>query len=134
MSETTAVRLAQHLATEAHTMRCELVALKGEEDWHEAWPENRGRCKGDTVAVKWEDGFADSVCERHARNAEERGALVVWPKRHDGKPEPAPEGKPVHGCMVCATYRAEGRACPTHRTAPEPAPAHPTATRGEEGP
>lgn len=27
----------------------------------------------------------------------------------------AAEGRPVQGCMACATYRAEGRACPTHR-------------------
>ena len=31
---------------------------------------------------------------------------------------PPTEGRPVQGCMACATYRAEGRACPTHRTIP----------------
>jgi predicted NBD/HSP70 family sugar kinase len=31
--------------------------------------------------------------------------------------------QPVRGCMACATYRAEGRACPRHRGKPNtPAP------------
>jgi hypothetical protein len=31
---------------------------------------------------------------------------------------PPAEGRPVQGCMACATYRSEGRACPRHRVTP----------------
>lgn len=79
-----ALRLAEHLAVDAMHLRCELVALPGEADEFEH-RENRGRCRGSAVAVKWEDGFADSVCAKHAESAARRAtALLVLPKRHDG--------------------------------------------------
>lgn len=39
------------------------------------------------------------------------------------------EGRPVQGCMACATYRAEDRACPNHRV---PAPLSPTPVPKED--
>ncbi len=53
---------------------CELVAEPGEGFKSGA---KRGRCRGKAVGVRWEDGFADDVCERHAVSAEGRGAVVV---------------------------------------------------------
>lgn len=78
------LRLAQHLVSETVAGRCKLTAFPGEAREREEWKENRGRCPHDAVAIRWEDGFADAVCERHAVNAEDRGALVVRPERHDG--------------------------------------------------
>lgn len=71
-------RFAEHLASEAIGSRCELVAHpgKGSRD---------GRCAGQAVAIKWEDGFADDVCIRHATTASDRGAIVIYPKRHNGE-------------------------------------------------
>lgn len=69
-------RLIQHLVSEATTVHCELV--------------DRGqsrRCRESALAVKWEDGFADFVCEAHAAGATERGALVFHARRHDGSDE-----------------------------------------------
>lgn len=71
-------RLAAHLAHKAMPVRCEL-----------AGPRGYGRCEGEAVAVKWESGFADFVCEEHAASAEERGAVVVRASRHDGSVAPA---------------------------------------------
>lgn len=66
-------RLVQHLATTALTRRCELTADDG-----------MRRCEEDAVAIRWEDGFADSVCEHHAATAIARGAIIVRPRRHAG--------------------------------------------------
>ena len=77
-------RLAEHLADSGRLLRCEMVAFLGEERRDDPWPESRGRCPRDSVAVKWEDGFADWVCEKHAETAAGRGALMIRPKRHDG--------------------------------------------------
>lgn len=71
------LRLAQHLLSEIkHTDlgRCELADKGGD------------RCEERASAVRWEDNFADLVCEDHARNATARGVLVVYPNRHDGQP------------------------------------------------
>jgi len=71
------LRLAQHLLSEishADLGRCELAIQDG------------SRCDERANAVRWEDNFADLVCEAHARSAVARGALVVYPKRHDGQP------------------------------------------------
>lgn len=81
------VRLAAALAYEVITPgigRCELTADAGTPERREDWPEDRGRCPGLIHALRWEDGFIDRVCERHAANAEERGAVVVRPVRADG--------------------------------------------------
>lgn len=78
------LRLAQHLATQIVGGRCDLTAFPEDRDRKEAWRENQGRCPGDVVAIRWEDGFADKVCERHAAEAESRGVIVVRPQRHDG--------------------------------------------------
>lgn len=67
------LRLAQHLASEVVTGGCEVTASPAP-----------GRCPHQAVALRWEDGFADAVCERHAADADQRGALVVRPHRHDG--------------------------------------------------
>lgn len=86
--ETTLLRFAQHLAYEAIGSRCELTADKPSEvdDLLERNNADRGRCLGEAVGVRWEDGFADSVCEFHAESALQRGVTVVYPKRADGSP------------------------------------------------
>lgn len=48
--------------------RCELTADDGCE-----------RCAGKPTAVRYEHGFIDLVCDRHADRAEKRGALVLRP-------------------------------------------------------
>lgn len=80
------LRLAQHLAHAAieAQVRCELTAFPGESDDFEA-VQNRGRCRANAVAIRWEDGFADGVCARHAENATKRGACVVFAQRHNGQ-------------------------------------------------
>lgn len=45
---------------------CEIVGFSGE-----------GRCLEPAVAVRWEDGHADNVCEGHSQRAIQRGALVI---------------------------------------------------------
>lgn len=83
-------RLAEHLAEDAQRLRCDLTAFPSEGDMHEYRRDDRGRCKGDVVGVRWEHGWADWVCERHAVNAEGRGVLVIRPKHHDGTTAAAP--------------------------------------------
>lgn len=37
------------------------------------------QCRGRAVAMRWEDGFSDRVCHKHAESAETRpGAQVVY--------------------------------------------------------
>lgn len=82
------LRLAQHLASEIlGGGRCKLIAIAGQENEYEPWSEDYGRCPHPVVALRWEDGFADEVCEQHADEAEGRGAIVVRPLRHDGTRE-----------------------------------------------
>lgn len=69
-------RLAEHLASEALGLRCELTDPFGNPS---------GRCPGRAIAIRWEDGFADDVCEEHAGRVKAEGALVIYPKRHDGQ-------------------------------------------------
>ncbi len=76
-------RFLAHLAGEAIGARCELTGLSGISKGG-----NLGRCTGDAVAIRWEDGFADSVCEEHAQLARERGTLVIEPRRHNGETHP----------------------------------------------
>ena len=87
------LRLAEHLASEAYSTgngtRCDLTAYPDQPEHLEAWREDHGRCKDEVVGVRWEDGFADKVCERHAENAESRGVDVVRPRRHDGSLVPS---------------------------------------------
>jgi hypothetical protein len=47
---------------------CELVGFSGS-----------GRCIEPAVALRWEDGFLDQVCEEHAQRAQTRRALVIRP-------------------------------------------------------
>lgn len=70
-------RFAEHLASESMGEYCALV---------DSGPgrAKRGRCSGQAVAIRWEDGFADDVCELHAAAALGRGSLVIRPKRHNG--------------------------------------------------
>lgn len=75
-------RLAQHLASEVvggPGGRCEVTA--DDQDPRHA---SRGRCSRHAVAIRWEAGFADVVCREHAATAAGRGAVVVYPLRHDG--------------------------------------------------
>lgn len=74
-------RLAQHLAviTERH---CEVTGSP------ETGQRADGGCSGRAVAIRWEHGFADEVCEHHAATASARGALVIRPRRHDGTVTP----------------------------------------------
>lgn len=87
--ETVPARFAQHLVSVAIGPRCELTAFPGEEDESERPRENRGRCTGVAVAIRWSGGFADDVCRRHAEHAEqsEPGAVVVFAQRHNGTQE-----------------------------------------------
>jgi hypothetical protein len=39
--------------------------------------DREGRCTNPSVAMRWEQGFGDAVCEKHGARAEERGALVL---------------------------------------------------------
>lgn len=72
-------RFAAHLASETVCGRCEFTELPGDVD-------RAGRCTGDAVAVRWEDGFADDVCERRAESARnDDGALVIYPLRRNGE-------------------------------------------------
>lgn len=71
-------RFAEHLASEVMGEHCTLVA---DSSTHHA---TRGRCTGQAVAIRWEDGYADDVCELHAAAASGRGSLVIRPKRHNG--------------------------------------------------
>lgn len=76
-SDASLQRFLQHLASVAVAPRCELVDVA-----------THDRCRGEAVAVKWEHGFADSVCERHTQTAMDGGAVVVYPHRHDGSETP----------------------------------------------
>lgn len=71
-------RLLAHLVSEAIGTQCELTAEPGSRP-------QPGRCEGEAVAIRWEDGFADNVCDRHAQLARERGAVVIEPVRHNGE-------------------------------------------------
>lgn len=68
-------RLAAHLASEVlgTVGQCSIASVTD-------------RCEEQAVAVRWEDGFADEVCELHAEAARERGAIVIEARRHDGNP------------------------------------------------
>lgn len=60
--------LVEHLVAGALGPRCELTDDQG-----------RDRCPNPAVGIRWEDGFADDVCEKHAASAEHRDALVIRP-------------------------------------------------------
>lgn len=82
-------RLAEHLVSEVMGDRCTIVGESG------AARANRGRCDGQAVAIRWEDGFADDVCELHAAAAIGRGSQVIRPKRHNGEAlTERPSGRP----------------------------------------
>lgn len=79
-------RFAQHLASE-------LVDGGG---WCHLAKESGGRCKEPDAAVRWENGFADVVCEHHAETAP--GTVRTHPawtetdmadSRHDRAPSTA---------------------------------------------
>lgn len=67
-------RLVEHLVSEV---------LDGD-DCEVATQGGAGRCIEEAVAVRWESGFADKVCQMHAETAADRGAVVAYGKRHDG--------------------------------------------------
>lgn len=67
-------RLVEHLVSEV---------LDGE-DCEVATQGGAGRCIEEAVAVRWESGFADKVCEAHAESAADRGAVVAYGRKHDG--------------------------------------------------
>lgn len=67
-------RFAEHLASEIIGGTCELTG-----------DGTNGACDQAAVAVRWEHGFADSVCQHHAETALARGAEVVFAKRHNGE-------------------------------------------------
>lgn len=71
-------RLAEHLASESIRSYCELTALPGDIS-------RDGACNEKAVAIRWADGFADSVCEQHAERVKADGALIIYPKRHNGE-------------------------------------------------
>lgn len=84
-----ALRAAQHLASETMSSlsNCDLTADPADAARAEvATAPSRGRCPRKAVGIRWEHGFADRVCEVHANSAKERGALVIYPRRHDGSP------------------------------------------------
>ena len=67
-------RPVEHLAS---------MVLDGE-DCEVATQGGAGRCIEEAVAVRWEKGFADRVCEHHAERAADRGAVIAYGRRHDG--------------------------------------------------
>lgn len=71
-------RFAEQLASLALDEYCGLIALPD-------YPPDP--CRNKATAIRWEDGFADSVCDQHAARTLERGGLVVYPHR----PEPDTE-------------------------------------------
>ena len=77
------LRLAQHLASSEVDGGglCHIVCSTGE------------RCEEPDAAIRWENGFADIVCEHHAQAARYRDALVVYPALNDGTTH-ASEAKP----------------------------------------
>lgn len=69
-----AERMAQALVHEVWFEEdCEVTGFSGE-----------GRCIEPAVAIRWEHGFMDRVCQEHATRAQNRGALVVSPRKQDG--------------------------------------------------
>ncbi len=76
--------LAGHLVRETLGRRCDLHADGDDPGLESDWQDQRGRCSGLAAAVRFEDGFADEVCEKHAENARQRGAVVIEPRRADG--------------------------------------------------
>lgn len=76
---TVPLSLAERLLPDLPWDDCELVGRSGS-----------GRCIEPAVAVRWEDGFLDEVCEHHAHRAAARGAVVVW-----GKPQPSTNRRPA---------------------------------------
>lgn len=69
------IAFTEHLASASARHRCELTADRETDPSY-------GRCDQPVVAVRWEDGFSDSVCELHAQRARERGALVAAVSRN----------------------------------------------------
>lgn len=65
-------RLAEQLASLALDEYCGLIALPDHPP---------GPCRNKAAAIRWEDGFADSVCDQHAARTLERGGLIVYPHR-----------------------------------------------------
>lgn len=65
--------MAEYLAKETIGRQCELTADRGYK-----------RCPDPAVAVRWEDGFADDVCEEHAQSALDRGRATVIYSRARG--------------------------------------------------
>lgn len=51
------------------------------EDCEIATQGGAGRCIEEAVAMRYEHGFVDGVCETHAEHAIGRGAVVVFAKR-----------------------------------------------------
>lgn len=66
-------RFAEHLVHNSLGSRCELTSFV-----------DSSRCSGEAVAIRWEAGFADDVCQDHAETAIKRGAAVVFARHHDG--------------------------------------------------
>lgn len=66
-------RFTEHLVHNSLGSRCELTSFV-----------DSSRCTGKAVAIRWEAGFADDVCEDHAETAIKRGAVVVFARHHDG--------------------------------------------------
>jgi hypothetical protein len=60
-------KLVTDRVAETPNPACELTSDRGFE-----------RCSYRAVAVRWEDGFVDNVCEKHADSAHDRGATVVY--------------------------------------------------------
>lgn len=64
------IELTDHLAGKHAPRQCELIADPGSAD-------RDGQCTGTVVAMRFEDGFSDSVCQIHADRARARGARVT---------------------------------------------------------
>lgn len=75
--DTFAANLVSNALREHHD-DCELVGLSG-------W----GRCIEPAIAMQWEDGSTNMICDEHAARATDRGVLVITPTvRAETDPEP----------------------------------------------
>lgn len=66
--------LAEYLAGRLVGSYCELTALPGEAD-------PNGPCRNRPSAVRWQDDFADYVCQEHAERVAVEGAIVIKTRR-----------------------------------------------------
>lgn len=71
--------LAEYLAKKLAGSYCELTALPGEAN-------PNGPCQNRAVAIRWQDDFADYLCNEHAESVADKGAIVIKVRRRAASP------------------------------------------------